>query len=73
MEIVPEGVKVEKNGEISVIEADTVVCALGFRAPYDLTDALAAEADEYAIIGDCSNVGQIYQAINQGYYTAMRI
>ena len=73
MEIVPEGVKVERGGEVFVIEADTVVCALGFRAPYDVVDALAAEADEFAIIGDCSNVGQIYQAINQGYYTALRI
>jgi len=36
-------------------------------------DALANEVDEYAIIGDCSNVGQIYQAINQGYFAALRI
>ena len=73
VEIVPEGVKVERDGEVFVIGADSVVCALGFRSPYAVVDALANEVDEYAIIGDCSNVGQIYQAINQGYFAALRI
>ena len=73
MEILPEGVKVERGGETFVIAADTVVCALGFRAPWAAVDALAAEADEYAIIGDCANVGQIHHAMNQGYFTALRI
>lgn len=73
VEIVPEGVKVERDGEVFIIGADSVVCALGFRSPYAVVDALAEEADEYAIIGDCGNVGQIYQAINQGYFAALRI
>ena len=72
-EIVSEGVKVERDGEEFIINADSVVCALGFRAPYALVDSLADAADDYAIIGDCSNVGQIYQAISQGYYAALRI
>ncbi|HCI72989.1 MAG TPA: NADH:flavin oxidoreductase, partial [Lachnospiraceae bacterium] len=73
LEIVPEGVKVEKDGETFVIEADSVVCALGFRAPYAAVDALCAEVDESYIIGDCRNVGQIHHAINQGYYTALLV
>lgn len=73
VEIVPEGVKAERNGETFVIGADSVVCALGFRAKYAAVDELAKEADEYAIIGDCSNVGQIHQAVNQGYFSALRI
>lgn len=73
VEIVPEGVKVERDGEVFIIGADSIVCALGFRSPYAVVDALAEEADEYAIIGDCANVGQIYQAINQGYFAALRI
>ena len=63
----------EKLGKAFVIEADSVVCALGFRAPYDMVDALCAEVDECYIIGDCANVGQIYHAINQAYYAAMRV
>lgn len=72
-EIVPEGVLCEKDGKEFVIEADSVVCALGFRAPYDKTDALCEMVDESYIIGDCKNVGQIYHAVNEAYYAAMRI
>ncbi len=72
-EIVPGGVVCEKDGEEFTVEADSVVCALGFRAPYDKVDALCDEADEYYIIGDCKNVGQIYHAINQAYYAALSL
>ena len=63
----------ERDGKEFVIEADTVVCALGFRAPYAEVDALCELVDESYVIGDCRNVGMIYQAINQAYYTAMQI
>ena len=63
MKIVPEGVLVQKDGREFVIEADSVVCALGFRAPYDVVDALCNEVDESYIIGDCANVGQNWVGI----------
>lgn len=72
-EILPTGVLCEKDGEEFIIEADSVVCALGFRAPYDKVDALCDKVDEYYIIGDCKNVGQIYHATNEAYYAAMRL
>ena len=72
-EIVPEGVVCETEGTVFTVEADSVVCALGFRAPYDKVDALCALADEYYIVGDCSHVGMIYHAINQAYYAALRV
>ena len=72
-EILPNGVKVKRGDEEFVIEADSVVCALGFRSPTALVDALCAEVDESYVIGDCHKVGQIYQAVNEGYYTALRI
>lgn len=72
-EIVKEGVLCEREGEEFVVGADSVVCALGFRAPYDKVDALCDRVDEYYIIGDCKNVGQIYHAINEAYYAAMRV
>ncbi len=72
-EITPEGVLCERGGEEFMIEADMVVCALGFRAPYDKVDELCSIVDESYIIGDCSKVGQICQAVEQGYYTAMRL
>ena len=36
-------------------------------------DALCAEVDESYIIGDCNNVGQIYHAVNAGYYAAREV
>lgn len=72
-EIIPAGVLCEKDGEEFIIPADSVVCALGFRAPYDKVDALCDKVDEYYIVGDCKNVGQIYHATNEAYYAAMRL
>lgn len=72
-EIIPKGVLCERDGAEFVIEADSVVCALGFRAPYDKVDALCDCVDEYYIAGDCKNVGQIYHATNQAYYAALLV
>lgn len=72
-EVVPEGVKVERGGEEFLIEADTVVCALGFRPKWAEADALCECVDENYVIGDCASVGQIYDAVSGGYYTALRI
>jgi thioredoxin reductase len=72
-EIVPAGVLCERNGEEFIIQADSVVCALGFRAPYDKVDALCSLVDEYYIIGDCKNVGQIYHATISAYYAALLV
>jgi 2,4-dienoyl-CoA reductase-like NADH-dependent reductase (Old Yellow Enzyme family)/thioredoxin reductase len=72
-EILPNGVRCENDGKEFIVEADTVVCALGFRAPYDQVDALCNLVEEYYVIGDCKNVGQIYQATNNGYYAALHV
>ena len=50
-----------------------LVCALGFKAPYEAVDALCEEADESYIIGDCRNVGLIYHAVNQAYYAGLLV
>ena len=69
----PEGVLCEKDGEDLLLEADTVVCALGLKAPSEKVDALAELVDECYIIGDCGKVGKIYDAMNTGYYAAVRV
>ncbi|MFR5585102.1 MAG: hypothetical protein ACLTLQ_15970 [[Clostridium] scindens] len=70
-EVVPSGVLCERNGEEMLVEADTVVCALGFTSPYDKVDELADLVDEYYIIGDCKKIGKIYDAINTAYWQAL--
>lgn len=72
-EIIPTGVLCEKDGEEMIVEADSVVCALGFRSPYDKVDELTDLVDEYYVIGDCKKVGKIYDAMNTGYYSALLV
>ena len=72
-EIVAEGVLCERDGEEFTVEADTVVCALGFWSPYEKVDELADLAEESYIIGDCKKVGKIYDAMNTAYYSALRV
>ena len=72
-EIIKTGVICEQNGKELVLEADSVVCALGFKSPYEKVDELTDMVDEYYIIGDCQKVGKIYEAINTAYYAALRV
>ena len=73
IEIFTTGVLCVKDGEEMIVEADTVVCALGFRSPYDKVDELADLVEEYYVIGDCKKVGKIYDAMNTGYYSALLV
>lgn len=72
-EIIPTGVVCENQDGTFTILADTVVCAAGYKAPYDVVDSFCEQADEYYIIGDCKNVGQIYQAMNTAYFAAKSV
>ncbi len=72
-EITSEGVVCEADGKEFTVQADSVVCALGFKSPYDEVDKLTDLVDEYYIIGDCKKVGKIYDAMNTGYYSALLV
>ena len=69
----PDGVMIRTAQGQEKIPADSVVCAAGFRPDYRQVDELCAQVPESYVIGDCQKVGQIYQAMNQGYFTARRI
>ena len=72
-EITDEGVVcVDKNKEF-ILPADSVVYAAGFRTPEKLVDELSDLVEDTYVIGDCGKVGQIYQAMNQGYHMAKLI
>ena len=72
-EITSSGVKCEKDGNEIFIEADSIVCALGFISPYDEVDQFDGVVEDTFVIGDCRKVGKIYDAVNTGYYTALRV
>jgi 2,4-dienoyl-CoA reductase-like NADH-dependent reductase (Old Yellow Enzyme family)/thioredoxin reductase len=72
-EVLPNGVLCRSSGKKFVIEADTIVCAVGFRSPNDEVDRLCSLVSEYHILGDCKATGRIYHAINDAYYTALLV
>ncbi|MCR5194905.1 MAG: FAD-dependent oxidoreductase [Pseudobutyrivibrio sp.] len=72
-EITKEGVMVENADGSFLVEADSVVCALGFRPKTTEVDELCDLVDEYYVIGDCNRVAMIYQAMDAGYHAARRV
>ncbi|MEX1378079.1 MAG: FAD-dependent oxidoreductase [Eubacteriales bacterium] len=69
--ITKEGVECTgENGDF-LVEADSIIRATGYKSPYAKVDKYAELASEYYIIGDCKNVGRIYEALNNGYFSAM--
>jgi len=73
-EITGEGVvAVDMGGDRRVIEADTVILAVGFRSNSELAERLSGEVPELYTIGDCVKPGKILGAIHGGARVARQI
>ncbi len=74
VEVTDKGVlcKDKENNDV-FIEGKTVICALGQRARKDVVENLRYTAPYVAVIGDCSKVATITNAIYQGYHAALDI
>jgi 2,4-dienoyl-CoA reductase-like NADH-dependent reductase (Old Yellow Enzyme family)/thioredoxin reductase len=73
-EITDKGVvAVDINGNKQVIEADTVVIAVGFGSNNELGEKLRGEIPEVYTIGDCVKPGKIWEAIHGGSRVARQI
>ena len=66
-EITKSGVTVNRKGERSSIEADTVVLALGNKADNGLANELKKLDIELHVVGDCAGVGKMVKAIKDGF------
>jgi len=78
LEILSDGVRAEgPDGAARMIEADTVLYALGMKANRDEAEALraAVEAAGAAVyeIGDCVSPAKVYDAVRQGFVAAWSI
>jgi len=71
--ITDEGVIVEIDGEDKLIEADTVVIAVGHRSDDGLLEKLKAKLPEVHGIGDCIEPRTALEAIREAYDIAIRI
>ena len=74
-EITGEGVVVEKDGQPSLLEADTVVLATGYQANRVLLEQLKERQGmpEVYAIGDCVEPRKAIDAIREGFEIGWRI
>lgn len=69
-----DGVTVEdKDGNQSVLHADSIVLSAGLRAQVDPAEAFRACAPDFVRIGDCDKVGRVQTCIRTAYHAAMSL
>jgi pyruvate/2-oxoglutarate dehydrogenase complex dihydrolipoamide dehydrogenase (E3) component len=64
---------VDKAGNEVLLEADTVIYALGQRSLYKEAERLLDSAPEVVLVGDCIKPGNIRDAIFRGYHAGLDI
>jgi 2,4-dienoyl-CoA reductase (NADPH2) len=67
LEITPRGIKIEKEGAVQEIAADTVVLAIGARPYNPLEEILKQKGIPCHVIGDARKTGWAFDAIHQGF------
>lgn len=73
VEIRPDGVEAECEGQCLFIPADTVVYAVGQKPEWELADRLRNIAPEFYQIGDCSRPRNIMSATHEAFFAARDI
>lgn len=63
----------DADGCEKLIEADTIICAVGYRANEDLFLELKDSAPIVYRIGDARRAGKVMYAVSDGFYTALDI
>jgi 2,4-dienoyl-CoA reductase (NADPH2) len=67
LQITADGVKVETNGKVEEIPADTVVLAAGAVSYNPLQETLEQAGIPCKIVGDAQQVGLAFDAVHQGF------
>ncbi|MFX1238377.1 MAG: FAD-dependent oxidoreductase, partial [Promethearchaeota archaeon] len=68
IEIIDEGLLIEKDGENQTINADTVILAVGMKPNNDLFNALKGKIANLHVLGDSKSPARILEAIHSGYW-----
>lgn len=63
----------DKDGKQQMIEADTIVLALGAKPENNLAKHLKGKVDELYVIGDCVSPRKIGDAMHEGFVAGWRI
>jgi 2,4-dienoyl-CoA reductase (NADPH2) len=73
LEITKTGVRVDRNGTVEEIPADTVVIAAGAKPYNPLKDLLEETGISCQVAGDASGVGTAFDAVHQGFAAGREI
>jgi 2,4-dienoyl-CoA reductase-like NADH-dependent reductase (Old Yellow Enzyme family)/NADPH-dependent 2,4-dienoyl-CoA reductase/sulfur reductase-like enzyme len=73
IEATPEGVRVEKDGIVEIIAADSVVFCVGQEPDAETVDTLRNSGRRFCSVGDCVEPKKIMQATRTGFFSAMNI
>jgi 2,4-dienoyl-CoA reductase (NADPH2) len=73
LEITDAGVKVKKGKEVSTVEADSVVLALGAAPENPLAQVVAKKDIPHAVVGDAAEIKRAFDAIHNGFMAGCQI
>ena len=73
LEISATAVKVEIDGNIEEIRADTVILAAGAESFNPLADVIDQKGIPYEVVGDAGQVAMAFDAVHQGYKAGRKI
>jgi 2,4-dienoyl-CoA reductase-like NADH-dependent reductase (Old Yellow Enzyme family)/NADPH-dependent 2,4-dienoyl-CoA reductase/sulfur reductase-like enzyme len=62
-----------KDGKESIVEADTVIVAAGYKPNNDMVEALCNIVPATYVIGDAAKTGDIYNATHSAYFCVMEL
>jgi 2,4-dienoyl-CoA reductase (NADPH2) len=67
LEIHPTAVRVEIDGNIEELPADTVILAAGAKSYNPLAEMIEQKGIPYEVVGDAGQVAMAFNAVHQGY------
>jgi 2,4-dienoyl-CoA reductase (NADPH2) len=73
IEITTDCVRIEFDGRVEMIPADSVVLAVGTKANNPLQETVAAHGIPFQVVGDARNPAMVYDAIHQGFIAGREI
>ncbi len=74
LEVTGEGILVQTGDQKpELVRADSVLCAVGYRADHSVYEELCDAAPIAQVIGDCRRPGKVKNAVSDGYYEALDI
>jgi 2,4-dienoyl-CoA reductase-like NADH-dependent reductase (Old Yellow Enzyme family)/thioredoxin reductase len=73
LEVMKDGIIVERGGNKEFIKMDTLVLCLGTQPNIKLYEELKGKVRELYAIGTCARRGEVFEAIQDGFWTARKI